>query len=117
MPRRVAPAAELGIDVSRTSGASVNVWLRSYKADGRNPYILCGTLADERLALYLEYHPDIAYYQRADVKESFLRDNRLVARIPVPFVMPYEYEGGSHDYYVDFVALLTSGHMSPPRLA
>jgi hypothetical protein len=113
MPRRqsVRPAGELGINAMQTNGAAVQVWMRSYKADGRYPYIPCATLAEERLVLFLEYHPEIAYIQRADVPQSFLDANRLVARIPVPIVIPYDFDGSTRDYYPDFVCLTKGGRM------
>jgi hypothetical protein len=107
--RRGSP--EPGIDVLRANGAAVQSWYRSFKADGRYPLIPCSTLAEERLGLYLEYHPEIIYYQRADLKASFLEAHGLQARMPVPITVPYLFEGSRHDYYPDFVALREDGSL------
>ena len=101
--------AEPGIDVLRVNGAAVQSWYRSFKADGPYPLIPCSTLAEERLGLYLEYHPEIAYYQRADVKASFLEANGIQARLPVPITIPYFFEGTPHDYFPDFAAIRHDG--------
>jgi hypothetical protein len=102
---------EPGIDVLRTNGAAVQSWYRSFKADGPYPLIPCATLAEERLGLYLEYHPGIAYYQRADVKPSFIEANGMAVRIPVPLTIAYRLDGQPHDYYPDFVGLTPDGRL------
>jgi hypothetical protein len=102
---------EPGIDVLRTNGAAVQSWYRSFKADGPYPLVPCATLAEERLGLYLEYHPGVAYYQRADVKPSFIEANGMAVRIPVPLTIAYRLDGEPHEYYPDFVGLTTDGRL------
>ena len=107
----MARRAEPGIDVLRTNGAAVQSWFQTFKGDGAGSLVPSATVAEERLALYLEYHPDIAYYQRADVKQSFLDANGMSARMPVPVTVPYQFEGGEHTYYPDFAALTVDGRL------
>jgi hypothetical protein len=94
------------------AGKSISGWL---------PFTKTGTGPGSRLALpyaaeterdaalFLAYHPGIAYLQRADIKPSFAAAHRLGSRLPVPFIIPYEFDGGMHDYYIDWVGVTTAG--------
>ena len=67
----VAPAVQ-GIDLFKIAGRSISGWIPSLKADTDSPLRqpFCSQL-EERLLLYLEYHPQVACYARGDIGPSF----------------------------------------------
>ena len=66
----VAPAVE-GIDLFKIAGRSISGWIPSLKTGtaslARQPF--CSQL-EERLLLWLEYHPQVASYARSDITEQ-----------------------------------------------
>ena len=77
----VAPASE-GIDLFKIAGRSISGWVPSLKTDTviRQPF--CSQL-EERLLLWLEYHPQVVSYARGDIGPAFAKTYRL----PTPKVM------------------------------
>ena len=67
------------------------------------------SLLELRLALYLEYHPHVRFYQRGDVSEVFARTHRLIVPLGTPYQISYIYDGRPHDYLPDFVGTLCDG--------
>ena len=67
------------------------------------------SLLEMRLALHLEYHPHVRFYQRGDVSEIFARTHRLITPLGTPYRISYVYDGKSHDYLPDFVGTLGDG--------
>jgi hypothetical protein len=67
------------------------------------------SLLEMRLALHLEYHPHVRFYQRGDVSEVFARTHRLITPLGTPYQISYVYDGQSHDYLPDFVGTLCDG--------
>jgi hypothetical protein len=63
------------------------------------------------LALYLEYHPQVSFYQRGDVSLAFARARRLHTPLGTPYPISYLYEGKSHEYLPDFVGKLCDGSL------
>jgi hypothetical protein len=67
----VAPAVD-GINLFKIAGRSISGWIKSFKtgvtSHVRQPF--CSQL-EERLLLYLEYHPQVACYARGDIGPSF----------------------------------------------
>lgn len=63
----VAPAVD-GIDPFKIAGRSISGWIPSLKTDTifplRQPF--CSQL-EERLLLWLEYHPQVVSYARGDI--------------------------------------------------
>lgn len=59
-----------GLDVFKIAGNSISGYLPGFKTDDdrhvRVPYT---TLLEQRLALYLEYHPHVRSYQRGDASD------------------------------------------------
>ena len=74
----VAPASE-GIDLFKIAGRSISGWVPSLKTDTviRQPF--CSQL-EERLLLWLEYHPLVKSYARGDIGPEFANTYRL----PIP---------------------------------
>src|SRR5215469_15489631 len=69
----VAPAIE-GIDLFKIAGRSISGWIPSFKmgttAPVKQPF--CSQL-EERLLLWLEYHPQVKGYARGDIGPSLPR--------------------------------------------
>jgi hypothetical protein len=100
--------AERGLDIFQLANKSISGWL-PFEKTGTGPgsrMALPYTAETERDALlYLANHPRVAYVQRGDMKPSFAAAHRLGCRLEVPFVIPYEFEGRTHDYYIDWVGV------------
>lgn len=81
----VAPAVE-GIDLFKIANRSISGWVPSHKAGSvshtRQPF--CSQL-EERLMLWLEYHPQVARYARGDIGRKFATTYRL----PMPAIRLY----------------------------
>ncbi|MBV8885158.1 MAG: hypothetical protein JO235_14345 [Chroococcidiopsidaceae cyanobacterium CP_BM_RX_35] len=105
----VAPAVE-GIDLFKIAGRSISGWIPSFKTGTaghvRQPF--CSQL-EERLLLWLEYHPQVACYARGDIGPKFATAYRLPAPKDAPFAIGYEFLGQPHDYLPDVVGTLTNG--------
>src|SRR5260221_3210444 len=68
-----------GIDLFKIAGESISGWIPSWKTGEarptRQPY--CSQM-EERLLLYLEYHPQVAWYGRGDISSTFASVNACV---------------------------------------
>jgi transposase len=99
-----------GLDIFKIAGQSISGFLPSCKTGDRSlvrqPYM---SLLELRLALHLEYHPHVRFYQRGDVSEVFARTHRLITPLGTPYQISYAYDGKSHDYLPDFVGTLCDG--------
>jgi hypothetical protein len=105
----VAPAVE-GIDLFKIAGRSISGWVPSFKmgttAPVKQPF--CSQL-EERLLLWLDYHPQVAFYARGDIGPQFATTYRLPIPEYAPFAIGYTFEDKPHDYLPDVVGTLTSG--------
>ena len=105
----VAPAIA-GIDLFKIAGRSIAGWIPSFKTGAtshvRQPF--CSQL-EERLLLWLEYHPQVACYARGDIGPQFATTYRLPTPKHAPFAIGYAFEGKAHDYLPDVVGMLSSG--------
>ncbi len=99
-----------GIDLFKIAGRSISGWIPSYKtgmtAPVRQPF--CSQL-EERLLLWLEYHPQVQRYARGDIGPPFASAYRLPTPKHAPFAIGYEFLGKPHDYLPDVVGTLTNG--------
>ena len=104
----VAPAVQ-GIDLFKIAGRSISGWIPSLKTGTashiRQPF--CSRL-EERLLLWLEYHPQVACYARGDIGPQFATTYRLPTPKHAPFTIGYAFEGNPHDYLPDVVGTLTN---------
>lgn len=99
-----------GLDSFKIAGRSISGFLPSFKTgDDRNPRQPFTTQLEERLALYLEYHPHVRSYQRGDASEAFARARHLHTPLGTPYRIPYLYDGKPHEYLPDFVGTLCEG--------
>lgn len=78
----VAPAVG-GIDLFKIASRSISGWIKSLKmgtaSHVRQPF--CSQL-EERLLLWLEYHPQVASYARGDIRTRTLSPRNGVLRFP-----------------------------------
>jgi hypothetical protein len=107
----VAPAVE-GIDLFKIAGRSISGWIPSFKTGAvssvRQPF--CSQL-EERLLMWLEYHPQVASYARGDIGQAFATTYRLPIPKHAPFAIGYAFEGKPHAYLPDVVGTLTNGKL------
>ena len=75
-----------GIDLFKVAGRSISGWIPSLKTGNphhvRQPF--CSQL-EERLLMYLEYHPQVTWYARGDIDAHFATTYRL----PIPKEAPF----------------------------
>ena len=95
----VAPAVD-GIDLFKIAGRSISGWIPSFKMGSaavpvKQPF--CSQL-EERLLLWLEYHPLVVSYARGDIGPQFAAIYRLPIPENAPFAIGYVFEGKPHDY-------------------
>lgn len=99
-----------GLDIFKIAGNSISGYVPSLKTGDerqvRQPYM---STLEQRLLLYLEYHPHVRSYQRGDVSPDFAAARRLNTPLGCPYRIAYLYEGKSHDYLPDFVGTLCDG--------
>ncbi len=103
----VAPEVQ-GIDLFKIAGRSISGWVPSYKTGTviRQPF--CSQL-EERLLLWLEYHPLVASYARGDIGPEFATKYRLPIPQHAPFAIGYTFENQPHHYLPDVVGTLANG--------
>ncbi|HET8851542.1 MAG TPA: hypothetical protein VFN02_03385 [Ktedonobacteraceae bacterium] len=77
-PLSVTRRGTPGLDIFKIAGRSISGFLPSFKTGDhshiRQPFT---TQLEERLALYLEYHPHVRTYQRGDASEAFAQARQL----------------------------------------
>ncbi len=103
----VAPAVE-GIDLFKIAGRSISGWIPSLKTGTTIRQPFCSQL-EERLLLWLEYHPLIVNYARGDIGPQFATTYRLPIAQHAPFAIGYTFENQPHHYLPDVVGTLTNG--------
>src|SRR5580765_934140 len=105
-PRR----GTVGLDIFQIAGQSISGFLKSFKTGSasqvRQPFT---SQIEERLAMYLEYHPHVRQYQRGDASAEFARARNLHLPLPTPYRIGYLFEEKPHDYLPDFVGTLCDG--------
>ncbi len=101
-----------GIDLFKIAGESISGWIPSWKMGGKIPtrQPFC-SLIEERLLLYLEYHPQVAWYGRGDISSTFASTYKIATPQPVPFTINYLFEGNAHVYLPDAIGQLKSGSL------
>jgi hypothetical protein len=61
--------------------------------------------------MYLEYHPQVAWYARGDIDADFATTYRLPTPSEAPFAIGYVFEGKPHNYLPDVVGGLANGKL------
>jgi transposase len=97
-----------GIDLFKIAGRSISGWIPSLKTGTviRQPF--CSQL-EERLLLWLEYHPLVKSYARGDIDPQFATTYRLPIPQHAPFTIGYTFENKPHHYLPDVVGTLANG--------
>src|SRR6266849_2813784 len=101
-----------GIDLFKIAGESISGWIPSGKMGGQKPtrQPFC-SLMEERLLLYLEYHPQVVWYGRGDISSTFASTYKIETPQPVPFTINYLFEGRAHVYLPDAIGQLQGGSL------
>ena len=101
-----------GLDVFKIAGTSISGYVPSEKTGDRKyirqPYT---SILEQRLSLYLEYHPHVRFYQRGDVSPAFVNAHHLNTPLGAPYRIAYTYDGKPHEYLPDYVGTLTDGSL------
>src|SRR5437899_8373852 len=105
----VAPEVQ-GIDLFKIAGRSISGWVPNLKTGTAVRQPFCSQL-EERLLLWLEYHPQVQSYARGDIGQAFATTYRLPTPKHAPFAIGYAFEGKAHDYLPDVVGALTNGQL------
>jgi hypothetical protein len=100
------------IDLFKIAGESISGWIPSFKTGEawptRQPF--CSQM-EERLLLYLEYHPQVACYGRGDISPTFASTYKVTTPLPTPFTISYLFEGKAHVYLPDAIGQLLDGRL------
>src|SRR6266516_5884368 len=99
-----------GLDVFKIAGRSISGFVHSFKTGDsrcvRQPFT---TLLEQHLALYLEYHPHVRFYQWGDASPACAAAYHLVTDLGTTYRINYVFEGNAHEYLPDFVGAFTEG--------
>lgn len=100
------------IDLFKIAGESISGWIPSFKTGETRPtrQPFCSQM-EERLLLYLEYHPQVAWYGRGDISPTFASTYKVATPRPVPFPISYLFEGKAHVYLPDAIGQLLDGRL------
>jgi transposase len=101
-----------GIDLFKIAGESISGWIPSWKMGGQKPtrQPFC-SLMEERLLLYLEYHPQVVWYGRGDISSTFASTYKITTPLPTPFTIHYLFDGHAHVYLPDAIGQLQGGSL------
>lgn len=88
-----------GIDLFKIAGESISGWIPSWKTGEARPtrQPFCSQM-EEQLLLYLEYHPQVAWYGRGDISSAFASTYKFTTPLPTPYPIDYLFEGKAHVY-------------------
>lgn len=101
-----------GIDLFKIAGESISGWIPSWKLGGHKPtrQPFC-SLMEERLLLYLEYHPQVVWYGRGDISPTFASTYHITTPLTIPFAINYLFDGHAHVYLPDAIGQLQDGSL------
>ncbi len=101
-----------GIDLFKIAGESISGWIPSWKMGGQKPtrQPFC-SLMEERLLMYLEYHPQVVWYGRGDISSTFASTYHVPTPRAVPFSIDYLFDGNAHVYLPDAIGQLQDGSL------
>jgi transposase len=99
-----------GLDVFKIAGRSISGFVHSFKTgDPHRVRLPFTTHLEERLAIFLEYHPHVRTYQRGDASSVCAKTYDLATPLGTPYRINYVFEGKPHEYLPDFVGTLCDG--------
>ncbi len=108
----MSEAGVRGIDLFKIAGESISGWIPSWKTGEARPtrQPFCSQM-EERLLLYLQYHPQVAWYGRGEISPTFASTYKIATPLPTPFAIPYLFEGKTHSYLPDAIGQLLDGRL------
>src|SRR6266567_6720497 len=91
-----------GIDLFKIAGESISGCIPSWKMGDQKPtrQPFC-SLMEERLLVYLEYHPQVVWYGRGDISPSFASTYKMTLPLTTPFAIDYLFDDRAHVYLPD----------------
>src|SRR5947209_4459362 len=99
-----------GLDVFKIAGHSISGFVHSFKTGDprrvRQPFT---SHLEERLSMFLEYHPHVRFYQRGDASPACANTYGLVTELGTPYRINYLYDGKPNEYLPDYVGTLCDG--------
>ena len=101
-----------GVDLFKIAGESISGWIPSWKLGGHKPARppFC-SLMEERLLMYLEYHPQVVWYGRGDISPTFASTYKITTPLTTPFAINYLFDGNAHVYLPDAIGQLQDGSL------
>src|SRR5947209_19409738 len=101
-----------GVDLFKIAGESISGWIPSWKLGGQKPsrQPFC-SLMEERLLMYLEYHPQVVWYGRGDISSTFASTYKITLPLTTPFAINYLFDGNAHVYLPDAIGQLQDGSL------
>src|SRR6266853_4370993 len=101
-----------GIDLFKIAGESISGWIPSWKTGDPRPtrQPFCSQM-EEQLLLYLEYHPQVAWYGRGDISATFASTYKIATPLPTPYTISYLFEDKAHTYLPDVTGQLLDGSL------
>ncbi len=101
-----------GIDLFKIASESISGWIPSWKLGGQKPtrQPFC-SLMEERLLIYLEYHPQVVWYGRGDISPTFASTYNIPTVLPTPYAITYLFDGNAHVYLPDAIGQLQDGSL------
>ena len=99
-----------GVDLFKIAGESISGWIPSWKLGGQKPsrQPFC-SLMEERLLMFLEYHPQVVWYGRGDISPTFASTYNIPMRLATPYAINYLFDGNAHVYLPDAIGQLEDG--------
>ena len=99
-----------GLDVFKIAGHSISGFVHSFKTgDPRRRRLPFTSRLEERLSMFLEYHPHVRFYQRGDASPACANTYGLVTELGTPYRINYVFDGKPHEYLPDYVGTLCDG--------
>ena len=99
-----------GVDLFKIAGESISGWIPSWKLGGQKPsrQPFC-SLMEERLLMFLEYHPQVVWYGRGDISPTFASTYNIPMRLATPYAINYLFDGNAHVSLPDAIGQLEDG--------
>ena len=101
-----------GVDLFKIAGESISGWIPSWKLGSQKPsrQPFC-SLMEERLLMWLEYHPLVVWYGRGDISSTFASTYKITTPLTTPFAIDYLFDGKAHVYLPDAIGQLQDGSL------
>lgn len=105
---------EDGIDIFKLANVSDAIPGHFYSYKTGHPHYVrqnFASLDELALALYLEYHPLVQFYQRGDTTRKCAAREEIATPMGTPFTISYVWKNAVHKYHPDYVGKLIDGRL------